>query len=110
MCNGLLSRGTSSLGKDVVVDNDDGGGGSVQEDGKLGWAHLGKDVVVDNDDGGGGFVQEDCKLGWAHLPLTTAGQSPCCTLSLATAPCSYSAREFIKYPGVEGELLMQTPS
>ena len=27
----FLSRGTSSLGKDVVVD-DDGGGGSVQED------------------------------------------------------------------------------
>ena len=116
MCNGLLSRGTSSLGKDVVVDNDDGGGGSVQEDGKLGWAHLGKDVVVDNDDGGGGSVQENCKLGWAHLGagrqlmMITAGQSPCCTLSLATAPCSYSAREFIKYPGVEGELLMQTPS
>ena len=88
MCNGLLSRGTSSLGKDVVVDNDDGGGGSVQEDCKLGWAHLGA----------------------CRLLLTKAGHSPCCTLSLATAPCSYSAREFIKYPGVEGELLMQTPS
>ena len=35
---------------------------------------------------------------------------PYLTLSLATAPCSYSAREFIKYPGVEGELLMHTPS
>ena len=88
MCNGLLSRGTSSLGKDVVVDNDDGGGGSVQENCKLGWAHLGAGRQL----------------------MITAGQSPCCTLSLATAPCSYSAREFIKYPGVEGELLMQTPS
>ena len=77
--------------------------------------HLRKEAVVDDGGGGGGSVQEDWNLGWAHLGacrllLTTAGHSPCCTLSLATAPCSYSAREFIKYPGVEGELLMQTPS
>ena len=46
MCNGLLSRGTSSLGKDVVVDNDDGGGGSVQENCKLGWAHGRSEPVL----------------------------------------------------------------
>ena len=37
-------------------------------------------------------------------------QSPCATTSLATPPCSYSAREFMRYPGVDGELLMHTPS
>ena len=57
MCNGLLSRGTSSQGKDVVVDNDDGGGGCPR--GLQTWmGPPGKDVVVD-DDGVGGSVQED---------------------------------------------------
>ena len=44
------------------------------------------------------------------LDISWSVHNPCATLSLATAPCSYSDREFIKYPGVDGELLMQTPS
>ena len=75
----------------------------------LGWAPPDKDVdeqvVVDGD-----LLQEDLSTWLGTTCSAPPPHNPFCTLSRATAPCSYSALEFIKYPGVDGVLLMQTPS
>ena len=80
----------------------------------LGWAPPDKKDVVEHGDVDGDLVQEDLST-WMSTTCATVSSpppphNPCCTLSRATAPCSYSALEFIKYPGVDGVLLMQTPS
>ena len=44
------------------------------------------------------------------LHTAHCSQRPCATTTLATLPCSNSALEFIRYPGVDLELFIQTPS
>ena len=43
-------------------------------------------------------------------PKTLYSPSPLTTTTLATSPCWYSALLFIRCPGAEGELLIETPS
>ena len=66
-------------------------------------------IIAKKVDGG----QGDAVVGLAQASDGGAGESPhipWVTTTLATLPCSNSALEFIKYPGVDGELLIHTPS
>ena len=56
------------------------------------------------------IVVDDWSWGYLHSKGLKVSQSPWATTILATLPCSYSALEFIRYPGVDGELLIQIPS
>ena len=76
----------------------------------LGWAPPDKEDVDEQDVVDGDLLQEDLSTWLGTTCSAPPPHNPFCTLSRATAPCSYSALEFIKYPGVDGVLLMATCS
>ena len=96
----------------IVAKKVDGGQGDAVG-GLVDGDHLVFGIIAKKVDGGqgdavGGLAQASVRDGgaWAgecpHIPWVTT--------TLATLPCSNSALEFIKYPGVDGELLIHTPS
>ena len=65
----------------------------------LGWAPPDKEDVDEQDVVDGDLLQEDLSTWMGTTCSAPPPHNPCCTLSRATAPCSYSALEFIKYLG-----------
>ena len=93
------------ISNDVVVGSQGTGLVGLVDGSHLGWKMMSNDVVVGFQ--GTGLV--GLVDGWAKL-CSERPQRPLATTTLATLPCSNSALEFIKYPGVDCELLIRTPS